>query len=124
MKILEGNYQGKEASIVRAVGRGPMLRIRANMLSVPAFRIPSEFETLKLINKDESRTAGQFILILLLGITVIGLPIAILLFLFWKRVDFSVGMKTKTGEKFVAQGNAGEWKVLKKYIGIGELSSF
>jgi hypothetical protein len=124
LKILEGDFAGSSASVIKAVGRGPMLRIHTGMMSNKSFRIPSEFTKLKLLNKDESRSAGQFLIIIILAFTLIGIPIAILLALFWKNVDFSIGLHTESGEKFVAQGNASEWKVLKKFVGVGALDSF
>ena len=33
-------------------------------------------------------------------------------------------VKTKDGKKFIAQGDASEWRILKKYVGSGSLDSF
>jgi len=41
-----------------------------------------------------------------------------------KGIVFTVGVKTKDGKKYVAQGNKEDWKVARNFIGVGMMDSF
>jgi len=124
VKIIEGDFSGSKGRVINAAFQGPVFEIRSGMLATQKYKIPKDIETLKLLNKDEKRTIGQLIILIILGITIIGLLLAIPLFVIWKRIDFTIGVKTKDGKKFVAQGDAADWKIVKKYVGLGSLDSF
>ncbi len=124
MKIIEGDFAGNNGRVINAAFQGPMLEIRTGMVGTKKYKIPKDVETIKLLNKDEKRTVGQLLVIIILAVTLIGLILAIPLFIIWKRIDFTVGIKGKDGKKFVAQGDASDWKVLKKFVGLGSLDSF
>ncbi len=124
MKILEGDFAGSKGRVINAAFQGPLLEIHTGMLGTIKYKIPKDVETIKLLNKDEKRTVGQLLILIILALTLIGLILAIPLFVIWKRIDFTVGVKTKDGKKFTAQGNASDWKILKKYVGLGSLDSW
>ena len=124
MLILEGDFQGKTGRVVNAAFKGPIIEISTGLLSSTSFKLPDDIATLKLLNKDERRTFGQLLITLLLAVTLIGVPIAIFVFLIWKRIVFTVGVKTRSGTKFILQGDASDWKILKRFVGLGELESF
>jgi hypothetical protein len=124
MKIIEGDFAGSSGRIINAAFQGSIFEIKTGMIGTTKFKIPKDIETIKLLNKDEQRTIGQLIVLILLALTIFGLIIAIPLFVIWKRIDFTIGVKTKDGRKFVAQGDASDWKIVKKYIGLGTLNSF
>lgn len=124
MEIIEGDFQGRRGRIVKGVLSGAMFQISTGLMKSTEYKIPADIVTLKLLSKAESRTIGQLIILLLLAITLIGLPIALLLFLVWKRVAFTIGVKTKDGKKFIAQGDAADWKTVKGFIGLGAMDSF
>jgi hypothetical protein len=124
MKIIEGDFSGSTGRIIDAVFEGPRLEIKTGMFESKKYKLPNDIETIKLLNKDEQRTIGQLIILIILAVTIIGLILAIPLFVIWKRIDFTIGVKTKDGKKFVAQGDANDWKVAKKFIGLGALESF
>lgn len=124
MKIIEGDFAGSTGRVVNAVLKGPIFEIKSGIMQATSFRIPKDIETLKLLNKDEQRTAGQLAIIIIFAITLYGLIIAIPLFILWKRIDFTIGVKTKDGKKFIAQGDASDWKLAKKFIGLGAMETF
>lgn len=124
MKIIEGDYSGKKARVINAAFQGPVFQIWTGMIETKKYRIPQDIETVKLLNKDEKRTVVQLVILIILAVTIIGLVLAIPLFVIWKRIDFTFGVKTKDGKKFIAQGDASEWRILKKYVGLGSLDSF
>lgn len=116
MKVIEGNFNGKKGTIMAEAFTGDIMRIAGNKL-----KFPDDFDTIKLINKDEKRPS--ILLLLLLAITLIGIPIAILVALLWKDVTANVAFKLVKGEKFLASCNGNEWKVVQKYCGKGELKN-
>tara|TARA_Y100001933_G_C18663753_1_gene423915 strand:- start:32 stop:406 length:375 start_codon:yes stop_codon:yes gene_type:complete len=124
MNIIEGDYSGSKGRVINAAFQGPMLEIRSGMVGTKKYKLPKDVETVKLLSKDEKRTVGQLLILILLAVTLIGLILAIPLFIIWKRIDFTVGIKCKDGKKFVAQGDAADWKVIKKFVGLGSLDSF
>ncbi|MFH0801429.1 MAG: hypothetical protein V2A78_03460 [bacterium] len=124
MKIIEGDFVGSNGRIINAVFQGPIFEIKSGILETTKYKIPKDIEIIKLLNKDEKRTIGQLISLILFAATILGLIIAIPLFVIWKRIDFTIGVKTKDGKKFVAQGDASDWNIVKKYIGLGSLDSF
>lgn len=124
MKIIEGDFAGGTGRIINAIFKGPVFEIKTGIMQSTTYSIPQDIETLKLLNKDEQRTIGQLLIIVILAVTVIGLLLAIPLFILWKRVTFTIGVKTRDGKKFVAQGDGDDWKIAKKFIGLGALDSF
>lgn len=124
MKIIEGDFNGCGGRMINDVFKGPILEIMTGFMTKKTIKIPSEISTIKLLHKDDKKNTGQNLLIIILALTLIGIPIAILLAILWKNVDFSVGIKTNEGHKFVLQGNSSDWTVIKKYIGLGSLDSF
>jgi hypothetical protein len=124
MQIIEGDFSGSKGRVINDVFQGPIFEIRSGIIGTQKYKIPKDIETIKLLNKDEKRTAGQLIILIILAITIVGLLLAIPLFVIWKRIDFTIGVKTKDGKKFVAQGDAADWKIIKKFVGLGSLDSF
>lgn len=117
MKVIEGEHLGSRARVRHHLLKGPTLQI----LGKKDYRLPKDVAVFKLMGKDESRTAGQVIVCLLLAVSIIGLPIALLLLLIWRNIAFTVAVKAKDGAKFVVQGDAADWKLAKKFVGIGVL---
>ena len=124
MKIIEGDFVGNKGRIINYAFQGAIFEIHSGIISAIKYKIPKDIETIKLLNKDEKRTVGQLIVLIILGITIIGLLLAIPLFFIWKRIDFTIGVKTKDGKKFIAQGDASDWNVVKKFVGLGSMDSF
>jgi len=123
MKIIEGDFSGSKCLVRKVVFQGAIFEIRSGIIGTQKYKIPKDIETIKLLNKDEQRTVGQLIILIILAITIIGL-LAIPFFVIWKRIDFTIGVKTKDGKKFIAQGDAADWKIIKKFVGLGSLDSF
>lgn len=124
MDIIEGDFQGRTGRIVKGVLAGPMFQISTGLMQSVEYKIPADIATIKLLSKDERRTFGQLVVLVLLALTIIGFPVAILAFFLWKRVTFTIGVRTRDGKKFIAQGDASDWKTVKGYVGLGSLDSF
>lgn len=119
MNIIEGDFQGRSGRIINAAFRGSVFEIYTGMVGKKTYKVPADIETLKLLNKDEKRTARRTILLIILSLIVVGLIITIPLFIIWKKVDFAIGIKTKDGKKFITQGDASDWKVVKNTLVLG-----
>lgn len=124
MEIIEGDFKGRTGRIVRGVIAGAMFQISTGLMQSTEYKIPADVVTIKLLSKDERRTFGQLLVLLLLAATLIGIPIAIFAFIIWKKVTFTIGVRTRDGKKFIAQGDSSDWKTVKGFVGLGALDSF
>lgn len=120
MKVIDGDYKGKTGRIVSAVFKGPVIQVAGQTYS-----LSKEMKRCKELSKSESRTFTQLIIVVLLAITLIGLPIALLLFIMWKKIQFTVGVETTDGKKFIFESSdRNEYKLVSKYFGVGASLDF
>jgi hypothetical protein len=117
VKVIEGDFFGVKGRAVADIFKGDILELKG----VEPHKFNGDFEAIKLISKDEHR---PIFVIIILALTLIGIPFALLLALVWKQVSANVGFKTRGGAKFVANCDSYDWKVIRKYIGTGSLHSF
>lgn len=120
MKVIDGDWAGKNATAASNITGGTIITINVGLLKTEKFNMPKDFDSIKLINKENGKTGSQKIVIILLAITMIGIPIAILLAWLWQGARFTVGMTTNDNVKFALKGEGGEWNHFKKHIGLGE----
>lgn len=113
MKIIRGSLTGERGDIIRDVFRGAILDINGK-----TYKLSKDVEELRLITKEESRSAFKMFLILLLGITIIGLVIAIPMLITHRKVQATVAIRLKDGTAFVAVADRSEWEALSKYRSI------
>lgn len=124
MKIIEGDFAGRSGRIVKSALSGPIIQVSTGLASSVSFKIPGDVVVIKLLSKEEGRTLGQIVVILLVAATLYLIPVAIALFVLWKRVSFTVGVRTRDGKRFIAQGDATDWKTVQGFVGIGAIDSF
>lgn len=124
MKIIEGDFAGRSGRIVKSALSGPIIQVSTGLASSVSFKIPGDVVVIKLLSKEEGRTLGQIVVILLVAATLYLIPVAIALFVLWKRVTFTVGVRTRDGKRFIAQGDATDWKTVQGFVGIGAIDSF
>lgn len=110
MKITQGSLAGNRARIVKDIFKGNVLQVAGK-----TYVLSSDISELHILSKEESRSAGQMFLILLLGITIIGLIIAIPMLIAHKKIDAQMAIKMTDGTAFVAHVDRAEWKALLKY---------
>lgn len=111
MQITQGSLQGKNARVVRDVFKGPVLQVNGN-----SYRLKSDIEEIRLISKDESKSALKLFFIILLGCTLVGLIIAIPMLIAHRKVLATIAIRTRDGVGFVAQADTAEWKIVSKYV--------
>lgn len=124
MKIIEGDFAGRSGRIVKSALSGAIIQVSTGLASSVSFKIPGDVVVIKLLSKEEGRTLGQIVVILLVAATLYLIPVAIALFVLWKRVTFTVGVRTRDGKRFIAQGDATDWKTVQGFVGIGAIDSF
>ena len=110
MKITQGSLTGKDARIVKDVFKGYTLRVGGN-----TYKLNGDLNQVRLLSKEESRSAGKLFLILLLGVTIVGLVIAIPMMIAHRKVLATVVIRLNDGTAFVAQADRKEWGLLSKY---------
>ena len=65
----------------------------------------------------QAKPDSNWLGILLTGqITIVGLIVAIPMYLWGKNTEFKVDVKTKTGEAFVIQGDKQDWKTIERFV--------
>jgi hypothetical protein len=124
MKVLDGINEGKKAIVYSSLLGGSTIQISASLFKVEKYNMPKDFESIKLIHKENGKTTGQKLIIIILALTMIGIPLALLLAWLWQGATFTVGMTTKEGSKFALKGEGSEWTHFKKYIGKGEVLEY
>lgn len=111
MQITIGDKQGKSARIVRDMLKGDVIQIDGK-----TYKLGKEAIAV-LTNKEESRSFLATLIIIVLGLTVIGLVIAIpvLIVGFGKTAKITVMVKLKDGQVIPGVVSGQEWKILSKY---------
>jgi hypothetical protein len=119
MKVIDGDFQGKGVTVRKRLFGKYVIEVGQEY-----FALPDDLVKLKLLNKEEGRSFLQMVFILLLGITIIGLIIAIPWLIASKNQGATVGVQTKSGRRFVFVANNAAWKILKNYVGIGTVQEW
>lgn len=114
MKVIEGAFEGGRGRIVSDVFAGPVMQIAGKKL-----KLPQDFKTIKLISRDAQKP--NFIIMLLLAVTIIGIPIAILYAVLKTTQTANIALELVSGERFIANCDNDDYKVISDFIGKGEL---
>jgi hypothetical protein len=116
MKVIEGNYKGSEAIVITSRAHGAVLELRARLLTERGFKLMDDIRSLRLLEKNQSHSFFQYVIMAVLAITIVGLIVAIPMYLWGKNTEFKVDVKTKTGEAFVIQGDKKDWKTIERFV--------
>lgn len=113
MKVLRGEWAGKTGRVTQTLLSGPCVFVAREK-----FKLPADFKTVKALSVDDRRSTAQNFILLVLALTLIGIPIAILLALVWRPLNATVGFRLQSGQEFVGQLNKAEYMTLKPFLGI------
>lgn len=116
MKVIDGNFKGSQAVIVTSRTHGAVLELRARLLTERGFKLMNDIRSMQLIEKTASHSFFNYVIMVVLAISLVGLIVAIPLYLFGKTLHFQVKVKTKSGEEFTLQGDKKEWKQMQPYV--------
>ena len=120
MYVVDGAHKGEKGDIVRSVTGNIVIRVGRKK-----YAVNKDLKRFKEISKNEQRTFGQLIICILLALTIVGIPIAALILLVWKKISWTAGCETNDGEKFIIHSDSKkEYNLSKKYFGTGAALDF
>lgn len=111
VKVTQGDFQGKRGRVFRSMVGKPTVKVAGHALV-----LGRDFKTVKLLTKEERRGFLTMVIILALGVTLIGLIIAIPWFIVSKKVQATVGFETNDGKRFVAVTDKAEWAIVSEHL--------
>lgn len=113
MRIIEGDLAGSQVKINQD---NATLEIHARLMVAKSYRLPQDIGSLKVLSNKNFHSLEQWLIMIILALTGIGLIIAIPMFLLAKKKRFTVRITPKHTSAFVIEGNKDDWKELKPYL--------
>ena len=116
MDLIASSSGAKKASLAKSFfGGKDIIRVGDNK-----FTLPNDIENAKVTAPENELTAARMVLITLLAITLIGLILAIPLYIAGKKERMTMAFRAKSGDTFtLAVSDDSEWDILQQYTGIG-----
>ena len=115
MELIMASNGAKRASLTKTFRGKDILKIGKDK-----FELPNDILKVKVTTENNEITAFRMLLIIILAFTIIGLILAIPLYLAAKKKRIVIALKVITGETFsIATSNNYETKILSKYSSIG-----
>lgn len=117
MKIIRGEYNGKKYTTGRVLSGfvgGVTIRLQGRWCR-SKLKVPGDLTGLSVINREERWSIGVLFLVVLLGITVVGLLLAVPLLFIAKRQETLFRVTTSSGT-FDALADRAEWRRLSPYV--------
>ena len=119
MKVIDGDGVGQRVRVYKKLFGKYVIEVGND-----TFVLPDDIVKVKLLNKEESRSFIQMLGIILLGLTIIGLIIALPWLAAHKNHGATLGVQTKSGKRFVFVTDNAAWKELKQYVGLGTMQEW
>lgn len=113
MKIIEGDLVG---SLVKLNHDNATLEVHARLLIAKVYRLPQDISTLHVLTNQPYHSFEQWLIMIVLSLTVVGLLISIPMYFLAKKQRFTVRFIPKHANPFVIEGNGNDWKELKPYL--------
>lgn len=116
MKLINSSEGAKRASISKAFVGGK----HALKVGKTKYKLPDDIAKTKVTQEQNEMTGGRMLLIILLGVTVIGLILAIPLYFVGKKKRVVMAFQANDGHTFsVAASNNNEASMLQHYSALG-----
>ena len=113
MRINEGDLAGSQVKINHD---NAMLEVHARLMVVKSYRLPQDVAAFEVLSNKNFHSVEQWIIMVVLSLTVIGLLISIPMYFLAKKTRFTVRLKPKHGTPIMIEGNKEDWKELKLYM--------
>lgn len=113
MKIIEGDLAGSQVKINQD---NAMLEIHARLLVAKAYRLPQDMRAVEVLTKKNYHSVEQWLIMIVLALTGVGLLISIPMYLLAKKTRFKVRFSPKHTDAFTIEGDKADWKELKPYL--------
>lgn len=112
MQITRGKAAGKRGRIVKSFTGKDLISFGGQK-----YKLSDTDVSIRCINKEEKKSAAVMFFVALLAITVIGLLLAIPLFIVaGKRQMVTIQIDTPKEKGVIAVVEKEEWKILSKYV--------
>lgn len=116
MKLISSSEGAKRASISKAfIGGKHVIIVGKN-----EYRLPNDIEKAKVTQEQNEMTGGRMLLIIILGVTIVGLLLVIPLYFAGKKKRVVMAFKANDGHVFsVAAVNNTEAQMVQQYSPLG-----
>lgn len=113
VKIIEGDLAGSPIKINQD---NATLEIRARLMVAKSYRLPQDISSFQLLSYKNFHSFEQWLIMILLAFTGVGLLISIPMYFLAKKKRFTIKIKPKQADDFVIEGNKDDWAELKPYL--------
>ncbi len=113
MKIIEGNNLGSKVTFLSSES---LLQIHARLMVVKAYTLPQDMHAISLLEKRYYHSFEQWLIMILAGLTIIGLLLAIPLYKWGKKLEFKLRFEPKHDAPFIVQGDKNDWQLLQGFL--------
>ncbi len=113
MRIIEGDLAGSQVKINQD---DASLEIHARLLVAKSYRLPQDISSFELLTNQNYHSFEQWLIMIVLSLTVVGLLISIPMYFLAKKKRFTVRVKPKHAEAILIEGNKHDWKELEPYL--------
>ena len=113
MRIIEGDLAGSQVKINQDNAR---LEIHARLMVAAAYQLPQDMQATTVLSKKNYHSLEQWLVMIVLALTGVGLLISIPMYLLAKTTQFQVRFSPKRADSFIVEGNREDWKELKPYL--------
>lgn len=113
MRIIEGDLAGSPVKINQD---NATLEIRARLMVAKSYRLPQDISAFQILTHKNYHSFEQWLIMILLAFTGVGLLISIPMYFLAKKKRFTVRIQPKKADFFVIEGNKDDWHELKPYL--------
>lgn len=113
MRIIEGELTGSEVKINQD---NAILEVHARLMVAKSYRLPQDVSAFEILSNKNFHSFEQWIIMIVLALTGVGLIIAIPMYFLAKKKRFTVRLQPKQGNPLVLEGNKDDWKELSPYL--------
>ena len=113
MRIIKGDLAGSQVTIRQPDG---VLEIHARLLVAKRYDLTKDLRSIQLLSKEQYHSFEQWIIMIILSLTVVGLLVSVPMYLFAKKLKFTVRVTPKHDDEFIMEGDKADWVMLQRYV--------
>lgn len=113
MRIIEGDLTGSPVKINQDRAT---LDVYARLLVAKSYRLPQDISSLQVLTHKNYHSFEQWLIMIILSLTVVGLLISLPMYFLAKKKRFTVRLNPKHANPLVIEGNKDDWQELKPYL--------
>lgn len=113
MRIIQGDLSGSQVTVDTSQAE---LEVHARLLVVKRFQLPKDMHSIELLSNKTYHSFEQWLIMVVLSLTVVGLLVAIPMYILGKKQLFTVRFTPKHDSIFIVEGNKDDWKLLERYL--------